>query len=167
MPTDTRPEASDVAVARVSQAVRMRGRAAVQVVRAGQLVRVVSPVGVSVQAAGRGADLLRVRPVWRVSLRQRMPEAPVTRVHDPDDQRGPRVLVAPVARQRTDHQEGRAVHAAKENRVGKVAQGLKETQESQGQAPRGTIGSQKAPRHMNPDWALPSHREATVSHGSG
>ena len=145
----------------------MRGRAAVQTVRAGQLVRVVSPVGVAVQAAGRGADLLRVRPVWRVSLRQRMPEAPVTRAHDPDDQRGPRVLEASVAHQRTDRQEGRAVHAAKESRVDKVAQGLKETQESQGQAPRGTIGSQKGPRHMNLDWALRSPREATVSRVSG
>lgn len=91
---------------RVSQAARMRGRAAVRAVRAGQLVRVVSPVGVAVQAAGRVVDLLRVRPVWRVSLRQRMPEAPVTRARDPDDQPGPRVLVAPVAYQRTGRQEG-------------------------------------------------------------
>lgn len=157
-----------MAVARVSQAVRMRGRAAVQAVREGQLVRVVSPVvGVAGQEAGRVVDLLRGRSVWRVNLRQRMPEAHVTRARDPDDQRGPRVLVAPVARQRTDHQEGRAVHAAKENRVGKVAQGLKETQESQGRAPRGTIGSQKGPRHMNLDWASRSPQEATASRASG
>ena len=139
----------------------MRGRAAVRTER-----------GV-IDAGGdeRGADQQHADPVvfhfGAQAVKKAVQRVLARRVAGARDQRRPRVLEASVAHQRTDRQEGRAVHAVKESRVDKVAQGLKETQESQGQAPRGTIGSQKGPRHMNLDWALRSPREATVSRVSG
>ncbi len=151
--------------ARVSLAVLMGDQAVDQVAREGRLVRPVNLVVVAVQAAGRVGDLLRAKPVWWVSHRRRMPEVHVTKARDPDDQRGPRLVA--LAHLPIDRQEGRVVHAVKGSRVGKVAQGLKETQESQDQAPRGTIGNRKGLRHMNLDWALPSPQEATVNRASG
>lgn len=167
MPTDTRPEALDVAVARASRAARMHGRAVAQAVREDQLVRVVNPAGVAVQAADRVVDLLQARRAWRASLRRLMLEVHVTRAHGPDDQREPRVLVERVVHLLTGRQEERAAHVVQENRVGKAVPDLKETQESQDQARKGMIGSLKGPRHTNLAWALRSPQEVTVSRASG
>lgn len=167
MQMDTRPEAPDVAAARVRQAVLMRGRVVARVVKEDQLVPLVSQVDVVGQAAGRVVDLRRARPLSRVSLRRLMPQARVIRALDPDGQPGSRVLVALAVHLPIGHQDRRAVHAVKESRVGKAARDLKETQESQDQALKATIGSQRDPRHMNLDWALRSPQEETVSRTSG
>lgn len=167
MPTDIRPEALGVAVARASQAARMHGQVVAQAVREDQLVRVVSPADVDVLAVDREVDLPRDRRAWRVTLRRLMLERRVTRVPDPDDQREPRVPVERVVHRPTDHQEGRVAHVVRASRLGKVVLALKETQESQDQARRGMIGSRKDPRHTNPGWALRSPQEVTVSRASG
>jgi hypothetical protein len=145
----------------------MHDRAVAQVVREDQLVRVVSPADVDVLAVDREVDLLRGRRAWRVTLRRLMLERLVTRVPDPDDQRGPRGLVERVVHRPTDRQEGRVAHVVRASRLDKVVLALKETQESQDQVRRGMIGSRKGPQHTNPDWALRSPQEVTVSRASG
>jgi hypothetical protein len=168
MPTDIRPEVLDVEAARVSQAARTHGRADAQAVREDRLARVVSPAGVVVRVVGRVVALPRARRVWRVSLRRLILEVHATRVRDPDAQRRVlRVLVVRLVHRPTDLQEVRAVRAVLESLEDKVGLGLKETQENQDQARKGTIGSRKDLLHTNPDWALRSPQEATVSRTSG
>lgn len=164
MPTDIRPGVLDVEAARVSQAARTHGRADAQAVREDRLARVVSPAGVVVRVVA----LPRARRVWRVSLRRLILEVHATRVRDPDAQRRVlRVLVVRLVHRPTDLQEVRAVRAVLESLEDKVGLGLKETQENQDQARKGTIGSRKDLLHTNPDWALRSPQEATVSRTSG
>jgi hypothetical protein len=89
-------------------------------------------------------------------------------VRDPDAQRRVlRVLVVRLVHRPTDLQEVRVVRAVLESLEDKVGLDLKETQESQDQARKGTIGNRKDLLRTNPDWALRSPQEVTVSRTSG